>query len=286
MRYRTHHITTYRYQAPVTQCISEARLTPRTFPGQRLEESVIRAQPVPVSIERRLDYFGNPVTLFSILERHDRLVVESSSTVEITPSPAPVSSMAWEDARERLAQNRDEAALFASEFVYDSPYVAASRELQDFGAPAFTAGAPLAEVASALSAWIHKQFRYVPKSTAIDMPLEQVLRGRRGVCQDFAHVMIGVLRSHGLAARYVSGYLRSGAEYTGAEASHAWVAVYLPDAREWLSLDPTNNVIPSDGHVTLAWGRDYGDVTPVKGVSLGGGKQIVDVAVKVLPVQA
>jgi transglutaminase-like putative cysteine protease len=134
-----------------------------------------------------------------------------------------------------------------------------------------------------LSRRVHKEFRYEPKATSIDMPLSEVLKKRRGVCQDFAHVMIGALRSMRLAGRYISGYLRSGSDYQGAEASHAWVSAFVPGAG-WLHFDPTNNMMPTDGHVTIGWGRDYGDVTPVKGVTLGGGAQLVEVAVRVDPV--
>ena len=179
---------------------------------------------------------------------------------------------------------RSPHTLAAYEFVFDSPFVAASPQLAAFGAATFTPGRHLAEAVTELSTRIHKEFSYKPKSTSIDSSLEDVLSRRQGVCQDFAHVMIGVMRSYRLAARYVSGYLRSGAKYLGAEASHAWVSVYLP-GYGWLDLDPTNNVLPSDGHVTVAWGRDYGDVTPVKGISLGGGGQVVDVVVRVEPVE-
>jgi transglutaminase-like putative cysteine protease len=168
--------------------------------------------------------------------------------------------------------------------VFDSPFVAALPQLKEYGALSLRPGAPLAEAAIDLSRRIHRDFRYAPRTTTIETPLSEVLQRRGGVCQDFSHVMIGVLRSYGIAARYVSGYLRSGAHYTGADASHAWVSAYIPEWG-WLDLDPTNDVIPSDGHVTVAWGRDYGDVTPVKGVSLGGGEQRVHVAVRVQPMQ-
>ena len=190
--------------------------------------------------------------------------------------------MSWEEVRDRLRTYPDEDSLRAYEFSFDSPFVATSRDLAAYGAPAFGKRAPLGEAVIALLHQIHRDFTYAPKSTTIDMPLGEVLRRRCGVCQDFAHIMIGVLRSLGLAARYVSGYLRSGGEFTGAEASHAWASVYLPDFG-WLDLDPTNDAIPSEGHVTVAWGRDYGDVTPVKGISLGGGAQTVSVAVRVVP---
>jgi transglutaminase-like putative cysteine protease len=190
--------------------------------------------------------------------------------------------MSWEAARDYLAAHPDDDALRAYEFAFDSPYVAASAELAEYARPTMEQGRPLVEVAMELMTRIHKEFSYAPKSTSIDMPLNEVLARRRGVCQDFTHVMIGALRSYHLAARYVSGYLRSGNKYTGAEASHAWVSVFIPESG-WLDLDPTNNIRPEAGHVTLAYGRDYGDVAPVKGVSLGGGGQVIDVEVRVVP---
>jgi len=186
---------------------------------------------------------------------------------------------------ELLIEGPDTPTLEASEFIYDSPFVSATPQLAAFAKPSFPAGRPLVEALEDLSRRIHSEFEYAPKSTSIDMPLAEVLKNRRGVCQDFSHVMIGALRSRRLAARYVSGYLRSGANYQGAEASHAWVAAFVPGAG-WLHFDPTNDMVPSDGHVTLGWGRDYGDVTPVKGVTLGGGAQLVEVAVRVDPVPA
>ena len=155
--------------------------------------------------------------------------------------------------------------------------------MADYDRESFKARRPLDAAVSDLSRRLHADFRYEPKATHIDTPLLDVFRGRRGVCQDFSHVMIGMLRSLGLAARYVSGYLRSGDTYTGAEASHAWVSVLAPGSG-WLDIDPTNDVRPDTGHLTLAWGRDYGDVVPVKGVALGGGAHAVDVEVRMEPV--
>ena len=191
-------------------------------------------------------------------------------------------SIPWEAIRDQIAQQPDPALLEAYEFVFDSPYVPWAPELADYARPSFAPGRPLVDAVTELSHRIHTEFRYQPQSTSIDMPLLEVLGNRRGVCQDFAHVMIGALRSLRLPARYVSGYLRSGAAYQGADASHAWVSVFLP-VTGWLDFDPTNDLRPSDGHVTLGWGRDYGDVTPVKGIALGGGEQIVEVEVRVEP---
>ena len=282
MRYHTTHVTQYRYQESVAQCLTEARVTPRTFPGQQLIYTNIDVNPAPASLERRRDYFGNEVAAFSVFHAHDRFTVKAESIVEVTrdtPKPPPI---AWEDACANLAEHSDNASLEAYEFVFDSPYVTGFSALTDYARPSFPPNRPLAEAAVDLSHRIHADFRYRPSSTSIDMPLREVLSLRQGVCQDFAHIMVGALRSHRLAARYVSGYLRSGKQYLGAEASHAWVAVFIP-GHGWLDLDPTNNVLPTDGHVTLAWGRDYGDVPPVKGISLGGGGQTVDVEVLVEP---
>jgi transglutaminase-like putative cysteine protease len=283
MRYRSSHVTTYVYEAPVTQCLSQAHLIPRTLPTQHVSSSSIVVEPAAVSAEHRIDYFGNHVSLFSILDKHDRLVVTSNSVVDVNSVPVDhLPRTPWEEVRTFLSQYPDEAALQAFEFIFDSPFVATSAELEAYGAKSLTPGVPIADAAIDLLSRIHKDFKYSPDATSIDMPLADVLKLRQGVCQDFAHVMIGVLRSYGLSARYVSGYLRSGAKYQGAEASHAWVSVFIP-GHGWLDVDPTNNVIPSDGHITVAWGRDYGDVTPVKGVSLGGGAQTVDVEVRVIP---
>jgi transglutaminase-like putative cysteine protease len=279
MLYRTTHTTRYLYEEPVSQCLSLAHLTPRSFPGQALLESAIQVEPEPALFSGRRDYFGNEVTSFSILQSHDRFTTTATSLVRVERRTAELPPLTWEEARDRLAAYADAPTLEAYGFVFDSPLVALYRELADFAAPCFPEGRPLVEAARELSARIHSGFTYLPQSTSVDMPLIEAFRKRCGVCQDFSHIMIGALRSLRLAARYVSGYLRSGANYQGAEASHAWVSVFVPGAG-WLDFDPTNNIMPTDGHVTVAWGRDYGDVTPMKGIALGGGKQVVEVAVR------
>jgi transglutaminase-like putative cysteine protease len=284
MRYKAVHTTTYRYEEPVGQCLSETHLTPRSYPGQLVVDSKIEVEPKPAVIQTHRDYYGNEVSMFGIFKTHDELVVTATSIIEVEPPSAkPLPAISWEDARTHLQKHPDPDSLAAYEFTFDSPFIAASAQFIEYGAATFKPGRALAEAVIELSTRIYKEFTYKPKSTSIDMPLAEVLKRRQGVCQDFAHVMIGVLRSYRLAARYVSGYLRSGAQFTGAEASHAWLSVYIP-GYGWLDLDPTNNVLPKEGHVTVAWGRDYGDVTPVKGISLGGGGQAVLVAVRVDPV--
>jgi transglutaminase-like putative cysteine protease len=195
--------------------------------------------------------------------------------------------MPWEDVRTFLQAGRDDTTLDAYQYAFDSPYVARGAELAEFAAPSFAPGRPLLDALLDLSQRIHAEFHYDPEATVTATPLKEVLELRRGVCQDFAHLAIGCLRSVGLAARYISGYLLTNpppgqAKLVGADASHAWLAVYFPE-HGWLEVDPTNNLMPHDRHIVLAWGRDYDDVSPIKGVILGGGQHTVTVAVDVTP---
>lgn len=286
MVYRTVHTTLYSYEGSVSSCLTEVRLTPRTLPGrQEIRHFRLRVLPEPATLDKRLDYYGNEVWTFSVTEPHDRLTVTAVATVELEPNPAQSTddSPPWEAVVEALRLAATPEALEAGEFRWESPYIPYVPELVDYAKRSFAPQRPILDAAHDLTGRIYRDFKYAPRSTSIETPLTDVLKQRSGVCQDFAHVMIGALRSIGLAARYVSGYLKSGTEYTGAEASHAWVSVLVP-GRGWFDFDPTNDVIPSTGHVTLAWGRDYGDVTPVKGVTTGGGDQQVQVEVRVQPV--
>ena len=281
MLWNVTHTTRYFYEAPVSQCLNEVRLTPRSLPNQEVLETNIIVDPPAAFLHRGKDYFGNEVTTFEILEKHDEFTATATSVVKVVPdSMKPFPSLSWEDARDRLATQEDDECFKAFEYIFSSPFVATGPELAEYAQPTFTPGRPLVDALKELSERIHNEFRYKPQSTAIDVPLTDLLRIRHGVCQDFAHVMIGALRSFRLAGRYVSGYIRSGGK--GAEASHAWVAAFIP-GYGWLSFDPTNNVMPKDSHITLAWGRDYGDVTPMKGIALGGGAQIIEVEVRVNP---
>jgi len=281
MQYEVTHTTRFSYEAPVSRCLNEVHLTPRQLPLQQVRQTGIQVEPAPVFLRHRKDYFGNDVSTFAVIDVHYSLTATAKSLVEVSPAEGEiVSSISWEAARDCIADIEDETTLEASEFLYSSPYVPAVADMGSFARGTFTPGRPLLEAAKELSHRIHDEFKYDPKATSIDMPLADVLRKRRGVCQDYAHVMIGALRSLRLAARYVSGYVRSGPKVQGAQASHAWVSVFVPGTG-WVSFDPTNDVMPTDGHVTLAWGRDYGDVTPVKGVTLGGGGQAVAVEVYV-----
>lgn len=278
MIYRATHTTRYTYEGPVSHCLSEARLTPRILPNQRLLDWNLAVTPRPSTIISRKDYFGNDVSSFAVLEPHDRFTVTATSLIEVLTNPGTLqSSPSWEEARDIVADLIEE-----NEFIWESPFVPWLETIEDYAKPVFTPGRPLLEAATALMQKIHADFRYKPESTSIETPLAEVMASRKGVCQDFSHIMISALRAHGLAARYVSGYLRGDTELQGAQASHAWVAVFVPTIG-WIDFDPTNNIIPSTGHLTIAWGRDFGDVTPVKGITVGGGEHTLEVDVRVVP---
>lgn len=231
------------------------------------------------------DYYGNHVHQFSVLQTHDELTVTACSIVELNAvaPPEPAWTPDWETVCCEIRGCSDRFLIEAFDFTGESPYITWTPEITAWTLEIFEPARPILEAAVELNARVHREFTYVPKATTIDTKVADVFAMKKGVCQDFAHLMIASLRSIGLAARYVSGYLRSGGKYTGAEASHAWVSVFVPSAG-WVDLDPTNNVIPGDGHIVVALGRDYGDVAPVKGITLGGGEHTVDVEVRVRPV--
>jgi transglutaminase-like putative cysteine protease len=243
-------------------------------------------------LHQAVDFFGNLVTFFAMQAPHRTLIVTANSTVEVTPVelPSAPDTLAWDTVRNALRHDCSPAGLEAYQYVFDSPYIASSAALQHYAAPSFPAGRPLLAAVLDLTRRIHADFTYDPQATSVSTPLHDVLHTRRGVCQDFAQVQIGCLRALGLAARYVSGYLVTQPlpgrpRLAGADASHAWVAVYCPGVG-WIEVDATNNVLPSDHHIIVAFGRDYGDVSPIKGVFLGGGQHTVTVAVDVVPVES
>ena len=289
MRYRVRHTTTYAYSSAVSVCHNKLHLCPRRCRHQTCSFHELLLFPEAPVVSRSEDYFGNPVTFFTLQEPHWALTMTANSIVEITPLEVPplAVSAVWEDVRDGLRHDRSAEGLEAVQFVFDSPYVAASPELLAYAESSFTPRRPLLEAVRDLTERIHAEFTYDPGATAVNTPLGDVMRHRRGVCQDFAHLQIGCLRALGLAVRYVSGYLvtqSSGPNpLIGAEASHAWLSVYCP-GHGWVDVDPTNNMWPSDRHITVAIGRDYGDVSPIKGVFLGGGNHTMEVAVDVMPI--
>ncbi|HKN00667.1 MAG TPA: transglutaminase family protein [Candidatus Binataceae bacterium] len=281
---RAIHTTEYTYGETVSICYTEARLAPRSGRGQRLLEHELMIEPAPDSSVARKDYFGNAVTAFSIQQPHRVLRITAKSVVDTPGREAihPGLTPAWEQVRAAVRRHDTYESFDAFQFVFESPRVAPLPEFAEYAAPSFPAGRPMLECALDLCHRIHADFKYDTGATTVTTPVDEALREHHGVCQDFAHVMIACVRSLGLPARYVSGYLQTGGDAVGAHASHAWVAVYCPGFG-WLDLDPTNDVMPSSKHVTLGWGRDYSDVPPVNGVALGGGDQEINVEVHVTP---
>jgi transglutaminase-like putative cysteine protease len=291
MRYKVSHTTVYSYDETVPICHNEVRLAPRNLPRQRCLSNRLLVKPQPASIQRRLDYFGNDVSFFAIEEGHQKLTVTALSKVQVDASPPfdAASTAPWEQVRDSLAADRTPAGLEAYQHVFDSLHVQTSGELASYAAPSFTPGRPCLEAVLDLTRRIHVDFAFDRAATSVSTSIDEVLRLRRGVCQDFAHLEIGCLRSIGLAARYVSGYLLTAPpvgqpRLVGTDASHAWLSVYCGVAG-WVDVDPTNDAIPSTRHVLLAWGRDYSDVCPIKGVFIGGGGHRMTVSVDVLPLE-
>jgi transglutaminase-like putative cysteine protease len=225
-----------------------------------------------------------------VLTPHQELRVLSRSVVAVSaPDPAGRPDPAWEETRAALHYRKGEPARPEAQFAYASPYVAWDEEVAEYARVSFPPRRPLLEAARELTHRIHQDFRYDPAATTITTPVRRVLHERRGVCQDFTHLQIACLRALGLSARYVSGYLLTdpppgGERLIGADASHAWLALYVPD-RGYVDLDPTNDLLPADRHVTVAWGRDFGDVSPLRGVILGGAEHSLRVGVSVLPLE-
>jgi transglutaminase-like putative cysteine protease len=285
MKLQATHTTRYLYSGVVSTCHSAAHLTPRSCPGQTVLDYQLSIEPAPDFSASHTDYFGNPVTIFSISQPHRELTITSRCAVDLTPSGTPSLQLSppWEEVREQAHRRALPDNFEPSQFLFESPLVTLGEPFACYGAASFEAGRPILDAANDLSRRIFEEFQYDKRATTISTPIDEVLQSRHGVCQDFAHLMIACLRSLKLPARYVSGYLRSDASLTGAEASHAWVSVWCP-VLGWQGFDPTNDTMPSSHHVTLAWGRDYSDVTPVKGVALGGGEHVISVSVDVSPI--
>ena len=285
MIYKIVHRTAYKYKYPVSVGNHVACLKPRIIPHHPLAQCELHIQPVPATITERMDYFGNILYFFTVQEPHTELVVEARSKVTMESEAAALrdDSLPWEYAVRLMSEDRSPEGLEASQFRFESPRIRLRADFAAYALESFPRGRPLREGLLDLTQRIHKDFRFDAGVTTVRTPTEEVFRKRRGVCQDFAHFQIACLRSLNLSARYVSGYLRTypppgQPRLVGADASHAWVSAYCPGTG-WLDLDPTNNLIPSNGHVTLAWGRDYGDVSPLRGLILGGGVHALTVAV-------
>lgn len=289
MRYHVRHQTDYLYAERVMVSLNQICLSPRETVSQHVLEHRVDLLPSPPARVDWADCFGNRLIQFSFNEPHADLRVIAESDVEITaPARPPLKTgPSWESAVEAVRIHSGNEELDAMQFIFDSPFIRRSAEFRALAEPDFSPGAPLPAALAAFAARFQREFTYDAGATTLSTAVEEVLRKRHGVCQDFTQVMIASLRSLGLAARYVSGYLRTlpppgKPRLVGADASHCWVSVYTP-GWGWIDVDPTNGCLVTDQHITVAWGRDYGDVTPVKGVILGGGAQSVQVAVDVVP---
>ncbi|GAB4060848.1 transglutaminase family protein [Uliginosibacterium sediminicola] len=290
MRYRIEHVTRYAYSQPVGLSLQVGHLRPRDSAEQRCLSHALSVSPEPDYLFEDRDYFGNPVTRFELIKPHQSLQIVASSEVEVQrkgerPSEVP----SWEAVSAHFASTRwglDEDSR-AGEFLFPSLYVPHSQAMREYAAESFGEDRSVIDATRDLMGRIHADFDFDPSATHIATPVETVLKMRRGVCQDFAHLMIACLRALGLPARYMSGYLLTQPppgkpRMIGADASHAWVALYVPE-HGWFEFDPTNDVMPGEAHITLGWGRDFADVSPLRGVIHGGGEHDVAVGVTVTP---
>ena len=291
MNYRITHKTVYKYKHQVSVGNHAVYLTPRNLPNHRCNWHELSVSPAPAMRSERTDYFGNQTSFFSIHEPHEELEIIALSQVCVSAPavPWPQTSVGWEKVASSLRGSREHEDIEACQFVFESPRIRPNLDFAIYAARSFTPGRPIAEAAFDLTQRIFQDFRFDSKATNVRTPPEEVFRRRRGVCQDFAHLQIACMRSLNLPARYVSGYLRTypppgKPRMIGADASHAWVSFYCPEVG-WLDVDPTNNMVPSQSHVTLAWGRDYGDLSPVRGVILGGRDHTLEVEVDMEPLE-
>lgn len=286
--YRIRHATVYDYGNDVVHSHQLLHLVPRPSAYQQCLEHAISVTPAFYRRRNEIDVFGNLVARVEFDHPHRRLEVTTDMDVEVYPRPAVLAadSVPWERAANDLGYWGEGPArddLEACRFRYESPYVRIKRIFDEYAADCFARGRPVLECATELMRKLHRDLRYAPGETTIVTPLTEVLRNKRGVCQDFSHLMIACLRARGLAARYVSGYIRQSSPnpaFSGSGASHAWVAVYAPPFG-WFDLDPTNNAFVGTDHISVAWGRDFGDVSPLRGIILGGGTHRLSVNVMV-----
>lgn len=280
MRFQVLHTTRYRYSTPASLCYNLAHLAPRETATQRVLRSELAIEPPPDDRSRRLDEHGNEVEYFTIERPHAGLVITSSCELHVDPYDiSPAAQRTWEATRDAVVDPTPDR-----EFLLGSPLVPALAELEQYAAPSFPPGRSMIDAVTDLTSRLHADFTFEPGATSVSTPLADVLELRRGVCQDFAHLAVGSLRAMGLAARYVSGYIETlpppgQDKLVGADATHAWCAVRLADG-SWLDLDPTNDAVGPDRYLVVAWGRDYGDVVPVKGVVMSA-NDTMDLSVEV-----
>lgn len=292
MHLRVEHTTTYDYTPSVETAQHMAHLKPLDHACQRLLRYRLTVTPTPAHLTETQDVYGNTRTFFALQTVHKRLTVRAESEVHTTAPPIAQSSLSWEQTRERFRYHANAAYDAAAEFVFPSPHVPRHADFSVYARPSFGTGMPLLLAAQNLMARLHADLTYETQSTEVSTPAVDALAQRKGVCQDFAHIMIACWRAMGLPARYVSGYLLTTPppgqpRLVGSDASHAWVSIYVPDMPEgarWCDFDPTNNHLPGDDYVTLATGRDFADVSPIRGVIHGGAQHTLEVRVTVEPV--
>lgn len=290
MIYELSHRTTYEYDHSVDLANHVLRLTPREFAAQAVAQANLITVPAVARLTSTTDHFGNGVTYLSIEEPHERFEVETRCIIDVTARPAVdvAASPPWETVRAALIGDGFPAEPDVAEFAFPTAQTPALPIVRDYAARSFTPGRPILVAARELTKRIHDDFVFDSKATLVSTPLSEVMSKRRGVCQDFAQVMLAGLRAHGLAGRYISGYIQTFGRdgkprLVGGDASHAWVSVWSPE-HDWVEFDPTNDLMVSEQHVVLGWGRDYSDVSPILGIILGGGEHRLDVSVRLVPV--
>lgn len=293
MKYRVRHYTEYTYQDAASACYNRLCLTPATNPGQQCLSSDLLITPAPEDITYRQDFFGNKLVFFSLNQEHKILRININSVVNVEGRPnadlAFRSAVHWRDVAPYLQQNAHSLQDII-QYTLPSTYVPISAVIRAFSKECFAEDATLWSACQALMKKLHDTIEFKPGFTTVNTPVETVIQLKKGVCQDLAHLMIACLRNVGLPARYVSGYIETvpppGKErMVGADASHAWVAVYFPEIG-WVEFDPTNNLLPSHKHITVAYGRDYQDIAPIKGIVFSSGKQNLQVRVDVERISA
>jgi len=287
-RYSVEHETLYRYAAPVAQSWQLVRQTPRPLPWQTLLRHSLQIDPLPGERYDSTDSFGNSVTHFALHGAHRHLRVRMQCLVEVADrSAVSLGNEPWEQTRDAMRRAGPPRDLAAARLCEPTPMVPLSAGARGYAAPCFAPGRDWLQAVTALMTAIHHDFEFDPEATTVSTQVDEVLQHRRGVCQDFAHLMLACLRAHGLPARYVSGYLLTDPppgqpRLMGVDASHAWVAAWSPECG-WVEFDPTNNQRVDARYITLGWGADFADVAPLRGVILGGGEQTLDVSVSVMP---
>lgn len=288
MKYSLRHVTTYRYQSPVTFAQCTLVLTPASDLGQQVSEPALLIGPKPKTVTQHRSFFGHTVTVAEIDVPHRQLRIEARAMIAVERRTSAGADMAWETARS-AAQNRPTLKPEApAHFVFQSSRIRFADSVTAYARASFEPKRPVVEATGDLMRRIRHEFRYDPDATRVSTPLIEAFEKRHGVCQDFAHVMIAGLRGLGLPARYVSGYIRTippagQARLEGADATHAWVDVWCGPERGWVGFDPTNAILVGDDHVILATGRDYADVAPVGGILFGAGDQDIEVNVDLVP---